>query len=45
VLDSGAAIQCAKENMQDFFVLEEVCQNLNDENEGINCFQNGLAYF
>ncbi|KAL3775597.1 hypothetical protein ACHAW5_003500 [Stephanodiscus triporus] len=41
----GAAIQCAKENMQDFFILEEVCQTLNDENEGIACFQSGLHYF
>ena len=42
---AGAASQCAKENMHDFSTLEEVCRTLNDENEGVQCFQNGLNYF
>ncbi len=42
---AGVASQCAKENMQDFSILEGVCQTLDDENKGFQCFQMGLAYF
>jgi hypothetical protein len=41
----GVASQCAKENMHDFSTLENLCLTMNDEDEGIRCFENGLQYY
>ena len=41
---AGVGTQCAKENMKDFSVVEEVCQAL-DEDQRANCFQSALNYY
>ena len=42
---NGAAQQCAKENMDDFTVVEKFCQGLNNEMDGKICFRYALNYF
>lgn len=40
----GVGTQCAKENMKDFSVVEEVCRTL-DAQQAASCFQAALTYF
>lgn len=41
----GAGSNCAKENMNDFSIVEKACETLDDENLRDNCFQAALGYF
>ena len=41
---NGVGTQCAKENMKDFSVVEEVCLTL-PADQGASCFQSALIYF
>jgi len=41
----GVGTQCAKENMDDFSMAEEVCQTLDDASQGISCFEAAMGYF
>lgn len=42
---NGVGTQCAKENMKDFSIVEQVCGTLIDESQGASCFQSALNYF
>ena len=42
---NGVGTQCAKENMNDFSVVEKVCRTLNDNQQSASCFQAALSYY
>ena len=42
---TGVGMQCGKENMDDFFIVEKVCQTLDDVSLGIDCFRTALSYY
>ena len=42
---AGVGMQCAKENMNDFGVVESVCQTLNDMELERSCFSQAISYY